>query len=146
MSEAILAALRLAKQRGVAVVGASPKPERASHDVMKGLLAFGVDCVAVNPTVSSGILGRKCFASLADVVREEAGTTGEAERGRVVCVFRSDVGPAVEEALSGNFPAIWLQSGLRCPGDLRGKVTEKRVLLVEDACMKVEWGRHAGKL
>ena len=180
MTDAIVTALRLAKRSGVAIVGASPKPERASYDIMRALQHFGVDCIPINPIAKDKgelILGKSCYGSLTELVGNDTSTsvgntsTGDGNtavngntaasstvpatsidhRKRVVCVFRSDVGPVVEEALKCGFPAIWLQSGLRFPpgfidGEKSEKIKEKGIVLVEDRCMKVEWRMMEGKL
>jgi predicted CoA-binding protein len=50
----------------VAVIGASPKPERYSHTAMRMLREYGHQPVPINPGFSE-ILGERCYPSLADV-------------------------------------------------------------------------------
>lgn len=52
----------------IALVGASPKPERASHEVMQFLLNYGYKVIPVNPGFAGGkILGCDVVASLSDI-------------------------------------------------------------------------------
>ncbi len=91
--------------RRLAIVGASPKPERPSHQVMKYLLEQGFDVVPVNPGQTE-ILGRTCYPSLLDIP--------ESERPEVVIVFRraEQVPPIAEEAVKIGAKVLWLQEGI----------------------------------
>ena len=58
----------LGSVKTIAVVGASPKPERPSHGVMQFLLAAGYHVIPVNPGQAGGeIVGQKVYARLADI-------------------------------------------------------------------------------
>ena len=50
----------LGRARRIAVVGASPSPERPSYGVMRYLLGQGYDCVPINPNTLE-VLGRRAF-------------------------------------------------------------------------------------
>ncbi|WP_456367592.1 CoA-binding protein [Thermococcus sp.] len=56
----------LKKYRKVALVGASPKPERDSHEVMRYLLEKGYEVYPVNPRYGE-VLGRRCYPSVLDI-------------------------------------------------------------------------------
>ncbi|WP_457751382.1 CoA-binding protein [Thermococcus sp.] len=56
----------LRKYRKIALVGASPKPERDSNDVMRYLLEKGYEVYPVTPRYSE-VLGRKCYPSVLDI-------------------------------------------------------------------------------
>ncbi|ASA77981.1 CoA-binding protein [Thermococcus sp. 5-4] len=56
----------LTKYRKIALVGASPKPERDSNDVMRYLLEHGYEVYPVNPRYDE-VLGRKCYPSVLDI-------------------------------------------------------------------------------
>ena len=90
----------------IAIVGASPSPERPSHGVMRYLLSQGYDCVPINPNATE-VLGQPAFATLADAV---------AAGGRfdIVDVFRRS--DAVEEvaraAVATASGALWMQLGV----------------------------------
>jgi len=102
--DAGIAAL-LGRVRRIALVGASANPARASHGVMKFLLARGHEVVPVNPGLAGqDLLGHRVAASLGEI------------EGRVdmVDVFRqSDAVPGiVEEAIAMGAGALWLQLGV----------------------------------
>ena len=90
--------------RRIALVGASAKPWRASHEVMRFLLDHGYDVVPVNPGLAGQTIhGRTVVARLAD-----AGTLD------MVDVFRnsSHVGPLVDDAIRLGARTIWMQLGV----------------------------------
>src|SRR3954454_11070859 len=81
----------LTTTRRIALVGASMKPWRASHGVMRFLLDHGFDVTPVNPGHEGKSLhGRTVAAHLADAAPIE-----------MVDVFRNaaHVGPLVDEAI-----------------------------------------------
>ena len=54
--------------RTIAVVGASPRPGRASHGVMRFLQLHGYRAIPVNPfAAGEEILGERVYARLADI-------------------------------------------------------------------------------
>ena len=87
----------------IAMVGASSKPDRPSHGVMKILMNAGFRVIPVTPRESS-VLGRPAYASLADVP----------ERIDIVDVFRraEDTPPIADEAVKVGAKVFWLQLGI----------------------------------
>ncbi len=59
----------LTKYRKIALVGASPKPERDANEVMRYLLEKGYEVYPVNPRYEE-VLGRKCYPSVLDIPDE----------------------------------------------------------------------------
>ena len=54
----------------IALLGASPNPDRPSHGVMRFLLSKGYEVIPVNPgQAGKEILGQKVYAKLADIPR-----------------------------------------------------------------------------
>ncbi len=88
----------------IALVGASAKPERASHEVMQFLLGQGYDVTPVNPGLAGQeILGRKVVATLEEAVPLD-----------MVELFRkaADVAAPVDEAIRLGAKTIWMQLGI----------------------------------
>jgi predicted CoA-binding protein len=105
--DVVAARALLAAARRIAVVGASPRPGRPSHDVMATLLRHGYDCVPVNPAAAE-VLGRPSFPDLAAAV---AATGGPFD---IVDVFRrpEHVPPIARDAVASGCGALWLQLGI----------------------------------
>src|SRR6516165_1360672 len=94
----------LTQTRRIALVGASAKPERPSHGVMRFLLEQGYDVTPVNPGLAGQeILGRKVVASLAEAAPLE-----------MVDLFRNSaaVEAPVREAIRLGAKTIWMQLGV----------------------------------
>jgi predicted CoA-binding protein len=96
----------LARAKRIAIVGASPNPDRPSHGVMRYLLREGYDVVPINPNAAE-VLGVAAFPSL----EEAAAATGPFD---IVDVFRrpeSTVEIAAAAVATGA-GALWLQLGV----------------------------------
>jgi uncharacterized protein len=122
----------LAETKTIALVGASPNPERPSHAIMGYLLSQGFRVIPVRPLDHEEVLGVPCVASLADID----------EPIDLVDVFRNEeAAPGhAREAVAAGAKAFWLQLGLRSP-EARRIVTEAGLDYVEDACTAVVHGR-----
>ena len=59
-------ARKAANETAVAVLGASPKPDRYANKAMQMLAECGYRAIPINPAFSE-ILGAKCYPSIADV-------------------------------------------------------------------------------
>jgi predicted CoA-binding protein len=103
-NDADIAAL-LTATRTIALVGASPKPNRASNEVMAALLAHGYRVVPVNPQhAGETIHGQTVVASLAEINVPID----------LVDVFRraEDMPPVVADAIAVGAKALWMQLGI----------------------------------
>ncbi|MDQ3981846.1 MAG: CoA-binding protein [Actinomycetota bacterium] len=118
----------LRETKTIALVGASPKPWRASHDVMRYLLAQGYRVVPVRPAGPKEILGVPRVSSLADLD----------EPIDLVDVFRRpEFCPGVaEEAAAVGAKALWLQLGI-VSSEARAIAERAGLDYVENACTKV---------
>ena len=129
----------LASVRTIALVGASANPVRPSSFVMAYMLEKGYDVVPINPGHAGGtILGRPCYASLADVPRPID----------MVDVFRrSDAVPAILDEVLALDPVprvLWLQLGVTHP-EAAARARAAGLIVVQDRCPKIEYGRHSGE-
>jgi predicted CoA-binding protein len=118
----------LAESRTIALVGASPKPDRPSHGVMRYLLANGYRVIPVRPLDCDDVLGVPCVASLSEI----------AEPIDLVDVFRRlDACPGVvREAAEVGAKAVWLQLDLVSP-EARAIAAEAGMDYVEDECTAI---------
>jgi predicted CoA-binding protein len=118
----------LADARTIALVGASPKPWRPSHSVMRYLLGRGYRVIPVRPAGPQEILGVPRVSSLAEID----------EPIDLVDVFRrAEFCPAVaEEAVTVGARALWLQLGIVSP-EARAIAKGGGLDYVEDACTAI---------
>lgn len=126
--------------RTIAMVGASANNVRPSYFVLKYLIDKGFELYPINPGRAGGeILGRPCYASLADVPVPID----------MVDVFRaSEAVPSVIEevlALEPRPRVIWLQLGIR--NDAAAAEAEAQgVTVIQNRCPKIEYGRLSGEI
>ncbi len=123
----------LADTRTIALVGASPRPERPSNGVMRYLLAQGYRVIPVRPHRTE-ILGIRCVDSVADIE----------EPVDLVDVFRRpEFCPEVaEQAAAAGAKALWLQLGVVSP-EARAIAERAGMDYVENACTAVVHRLHA---
>jgi predicted CoA-binding protein len=125
----------LTKHHTVAVVGASPKPERASHKVAAFLKDEGFRVIPVTPK-GGQIVGETVYPDLSSIP----------EPVDIVDVFRrsEDVMPIVEEAIAIGAKALWLQEEI-VNEEAAARAREAGLIVVMDHCMKKEFLRLQGR-
>ena len=118
----------LREAKTIAVVGASPKPDRPSHGVMRYLLAQGYRVIPVRPRDCDEVLGIPCVATLSELD----------EHVDLVDVFRRpEYTPDVaHEAVAIGAGALWLQLGI-VSAEARAIAEAGGLDYVEDACTMV---------
>lgn len=129
-SDAEIRAL-LESTRTIALVGASPNPQRASHSVMHYMLDRGYRVIPVNPNETE-ILGQKVYPSLKDIP----------EPVDMVDVFRTPeaAGPLCDEAIAIGAKSIWLQLGvINEAGAQRAEAAGLKVVM--DRCPAIDMPR-----
>ena len=112
----------------IALVGASPKPEKPSHGVMRYLLAQGYDVIPVRPEGCDEVLGVPCVRSVAEIDRQVD----------LVDVFRRpEFTPDVaRDAVAAGAGALWLQLGI-ASAEARRIATDAGLDYVENLCTAV---------
>jgi predicted CoA-binding protein len=125
----------LAARPVIALVGASPRPERPSHSVMRRLLEHGYPVIPVNPNLRD-VLGQPCYPDLQSVPR----------RIGLVDVFRraEEAPAAARAAVEVGARTLWLQVGV-VSDEAAGIAREAGLIVVMDRCTWVEHERLLGR-
>lgn len=125
----------LATVRTIAVVGWSPKPDRASHGVAAFLKRKGYRVIPVNP-------GQAGQEALGEVVRASLAEIGGGVD--MVDIFRrsEEAGAVVDEALAvlPGLKAVWMQLGV-IDEAAAARARARGVEVVMDRCPAIEMPR-----
>jgi predicted CoA-binding protein len=120
----------LEETRTIAVVGASPRPHRPSHGVMRFLQRHGYRAIPVNPFAAGGeILGERVYERLADI----------AESVDLVDIFRRSelAAPAVDDAIAIGAKFIWMQLAVY-DAAAAARAEARGLKVVMDRCPAIE--------
>ncbi len=118
-----------ANTKTIAVVGASPKPEKDSNKVSKYLLEAGFNMIPIYPKEDM-ILGQKVYRSLADIK----------ECVDMVVVFRK---PEIVDSVAdvciarGDIKVLWTQLGI-VNNEALQKAKDRGISVVQSRCAMVE--------
>lgn len=120
----------LANARTIAMVGASDRPDRASHGVMQFLQGRGYRVLPVNPQIT----GERIHG---EFVWRELSQIGEPID--IVDIFRrSDAaGEAVDQAIAVGAKAVWMQLGV-IDEEAAARAEAAGLQVVMDRCPKIE--------
>jgi len=125
-SDAEIGAL-LKTSKTIAVVGCSPKPDRASHQIASFLLGHGYHVIPVHPQAKE-ILGQQVYPNLESIP----------EPVDIVDVFRRAefIGPVADSTIAIRAKALWLQQGIIDPPSWQ-TCTDAGLICVMDRCIAV---------
>lgn len=131
----IAAILRSAKV--IAIVGISPRPDRASHEVAKYLQNHDYRIIPVNPGhAGEFILGEPCYATLEDAAKalQVQGQTIDI----VDCFRRSeDIPPIAASAIRIAAKCLWMQLDINHPEAAR-QALAAGLSVVINRCTKID--------
>ena len=138
-SDALLRKI-LTETKTIALVGASNKPERDSHGVMRFLQSKGYRVIPINPGLAGQTLnGETVYASLKDIPQDQTG------RIDMVDIFRNSAdaaAPAVE-AIEIGARFVWMQLGV-VNEPAAEKVRAAGLEIVMNHCPAIEYPRLIG--
>ncbi len=122
-----------ARVKTIAMVGASPRPDRPSHRVMRFLQGKGFRVIPVNPQAAGETIhGEIVRASLAEIP----------EPIDMVDIFRRSelVAPVVDEAIAKGAKIIWMQLDVR-DDKAAAKAEAAGIDVVMNRCPAIEMPR-----
>lgn len=130
----------LTETKVIAMVGASDKPNRASHGVMRFLQSRGYRVIPVNPVLAGRQLnGETVYAGLKDIPQDQTG------RIDMVEIFRNSADAAAPalEAIEIGARFVWMQLGV--VNEAAAKTARAAGLeVVMDHCPAIEYPRLIG--
>jgi predicted CoA-binding protein len=113
----------------IAVVGLSPKPHRASHQVAFYLHQQGYQIIPVHPQHET-ILGLTCYPNLASI---------PIDIDMVDCFRASEAMPALaDEVIAKGAKVMWMQLDIY-HADAAAKARAAGITVVMDRCPKIEF-------
>jgi uncharacterized protein len=135
----------LRRDRVIAVVGLSAHAYRPSHSVAAYMQSHGYRIVAVNPAYANdtaGVLGQRCYASLA-AAADALAQQGEAID--MVDVFRrpDEVAGVADQAIAIGAKSLWLQVGI-INEDAAARAKAAGLDVAMNVCVKIEHERLFG--
>jgi predicted CoA-binding protein len=128
----------LTESRTIAVVGASPRPDRPSHQVLRALAAAGWQILPVNPSTDAlrdGVAGLPCYPTLVDA----AASLPTGRSIDLVDVFRrsEECEEIARETVRIGAHGLWLQLGVISPA-AASIAAQASIPFVQDRCPAIE--------
>ncbi len=125
----------LEQYKNIAIVGASPNPQKDSHKVTKYMIEAGYNVFPIYPK-EDVILGQKVYRSLLEIPNKVD----------IVVVFRKPQAVlAVAEAAvkRGDVDVLWTQLGI-VNNEAAKLAEENGIKVVQNHCIKIEHARYFG--
>jgi predicted CoA-binding protein len=135
-SDALLRKI-LTETKTIALVGASNKPERDSHGVMRFLQSKGYRVIPINPGLAGQTLnGETVYAGLKDIPQDKTG------RINMVDIFRNSADAAAPalDAIEIGARFVWMQLGV-VNEPAAEKVRAAGLEIVMNRCPAIEYPR-----
>ncbi len=135
-SDALLRKI-LTETKTIALVGASNKPERDSHGVMRFLQSKGYRVIPINPGLAGQTLsGETVYAGLKDIPQDKTG------RIDMVDIFRNSADAAAPalDAIEIGARFVWMQLGV-VNEPAAEKVRAAGLEIVMNRCPAIEYPR-----
>jgi predicted CoA-binding protein len=125
----------LKELRNIAVVGASPNPDRTSNQVLTYMKKHGYKIFPVNPNTTE-VSGQKCYPSLEAVP----------EKIDIVNIFRRSEKcvPIVKEAIKIGAKVVWMQEGV-INAEAEALGVNAGLTVIMDHCLMKEHKRYRGQ-
>ena len=125
----------LENAKTIAILGLSPKPDRASNEVARYLKDHGYRIIPVRPGQKE-ILGQRTYATLDDIK----------ENVDIVDVFRNpeQILPHAHEAIRMQPKVFWMQLGIENQ-EAASFLVKAGIDVVMNKCIKIEHGRLCKK-
>ena len=125
----------LENAKTIAILGLSPKPDRASNEVARYLKDHGYRIIPVRPGQKE-ILGQRTYATLDDIK----------ENVDIVDVFRNpeQILPHAHEAIRMQPKVFWMQLGIENQ-EVASLLVKAGIEVVINKCIKIEHGRLCKK-
>ena len=125
----------LENAKTIAILGLSPKPDRASNEVARYLKDHGYRIIPVSPGQKE-ILGQRTYATLDDIK----------ENVDIVDVFRNpeQILPHAHEAIRMQPKVFWMQLGIENQ-EVASFLVKAGIDVVMNKCIKIEHGRLCKK-
>ena len=125
----------LENAKTIAILGLSPKPDRASNEVARYLKDHGYRIIPVRPGQKE-ILGQRTYATLDDIK----------ENVDIVDVFRNpeQILPHAHEAIRMQPKVFWMQLGIENQ-EAASLLVKAGIDVVMNKCIKIEHGRLCKK-
>jgi len=125
----------LTKYKNIAIVGASPNPQKDSNKVTKYMIDAGYNVFPIYPKEDE-ILGQKVYRTLAEIDKKVD----------IVVVFRKPAALlAIADAVinRGDVDLLWTQLGI-VNNQAAQKVKDAGINVVQNLCIKIEHKKMIG--
>ena len=125
----------LSEYKNIAIVGASPNPQKDSNKVTKYMIDAGYNVFPIYPKEDE-ILGQKVYRSLKEIDKKV---------DIVVCFRKPNAIDAIADACieRGDVDVLWTQLGI-VNNEAAQKAKDNNIKVVQNLCIKIEHNKFFG--